>query len=178
MNERLPALTPQKVLHALLRAGFFIHRISGSHYILKHPDKPNIRVTIACHTKDLKRRTLDEIMRQAGMTVEQFQKLLCGHTCLSDNLIKRSSLEILGVACNGYQHLWFIWMFQNMMTAGDAMNEKPCPKQSAKNFLRSKRGEAFIHTGKNATRTFSFTGFNFNFLSRGIGSPSFCMLSR
>lgn len=76
MTERLPALTPQKVIRALLRAGFFIHHVSGSHHILKHPDKPEVRVTVAYHTKDLRRSTLGKILEQSGMNVGQFLELL------------------------------------------------------------------------------------------------------
>ena len=76
MNRKIPALTPQKVIRALLRAGFFIHHISGSHHILKHPDKPNARVTIAYHSKDLKRKTLIQIIEQADMNAEQFLRFL------------------------------------------------------------------------------------------------------
>ena len=54
MSQRLPALKPREVLRALQRAGFFVHHTSGSHYILKHPDKPNLRVSVAYHNKDLK----------------------------------------------------------------------------------------------------------------------------
>jgi predicted RNA binding protein YcfA (HicA-like mRNA interferase family) len=64
------------VLQALQRAGFFVHHTSGSHYILKHPDKPTLRVTVPYHNKDLKRRTLASIIEQAGMTVDEFIQLL------------------------------------------------------------------------------------------------------
>ncbi|MCZ6906616.1 MAG: type II toxin-antitoxin system HicA family toxin [Deltaproteobacteria bacterium] len=47
MTPRLPALKPHEVLRALRRAGFFVHHTSGSHYILKHPDRPTFRVTFA-----------------------------------------------------------------------------------------------------------------------------------
>jgi len=33
------------VLCALNRAGFFVHHATGSHYVLKHPEKTNVRVT-------------------------------------------------------------------------------------------------------------------------------------
>ena len=36
MSRHLPALKPRAVLRALTKAGFFIHHVSGSHYILKH----------------------------------------------------------------------------------------------------------------------------------------------
>lgn len=72
MKEHLPALTPRKVLHAMKRAGFFIHHTTGSHYILKHPDKPQARVTLAYHAKDLKRKVLEKIIEQSGMTHAEF----------------------------------------------------------------------------------------------------------
>ena len=76
MSRRLPPLTPKKVLGALQRAGFFIHHTSGSHYILKHPDRPNLRVTVAFHNRDLKRRTLESIVEQSSLSVEEFIKFL------------------------------------------------------------------------------------------------------
>ena len=76
MSKQIPALTPKTVIRALLRAGFFIHHISGSHHILKHPDKPKARVIIAYHNKDLKRKTLLQIIEQADMNAEQFIRFL------------------------------------------------------------------------------------------------------
>ena len=76
MKRNLPAIRPHKVLRALERAGFFIHRVSGSHYILKHPTKPILRVTVPFHNRDLKRGTLQSIVKQAGFTNEEFLKLL------------------------------------------------------------------------------------------------------
>jgi predicted RNA binding protein YcfA (HicA-like mRNA interferase family) len=76
MTRPLPALKPKKVLQALKRAGFFVHHIEGSHYILKHPDRPNLRVTVPYHNKDLKRKTLGTIIKQAGFTTEDFIEFL------------------------------------------------------------------------------------------------------
>jgi predicted RNA binding protein YcfA (HicA-like mRNA interferase family) len=76
MSRRLPSLTPKDVLRALQRAGFFVHHTSGSHYILKHPDRPTLRVTVAFHNRDLKRRTLESIFEQSGLSVEEFLKFL------------------------------------------------------------------------------------------------------
>jgi predicted RNA binding protein YcfA (HicA-like mRNA interferase family) len=76
MSGRLPALKPKEVLAALPRAGFFIHHTAGSHYVLKHPDRPALRVTVPYHNKDLKRGTLRSIIRQSGLTQEEFVKLL------------------------------------------------------------------------------------------------------
>ena len=76
MSPRLPALTPRKVLAALNRAGFIVHHTRGSHYSLKHPDQPQLTVTVPYHNRDLKQGTLRSIIRQAGMTVEEFLNLL------------------------------------------------------------------------------------------------------
>jgi predicted RNA binding protein YcfA (HicA-like mRNA interferase family) len=76
MSRQLPALRPRQVLRALQRARFFIRHTTGSHHILKHPDKPHLRVTLPFHNRDLKRRTLESILEQAGLTVEAFQQLL------------------------------------------------------------------------------------------------------
>lgn len=76
MSQRLPALRPRRVLRALQRAGFFIHHTTGGHHILKHPDKSALRVTLPFHNKDLKRRTLESIIEQTGLSVEDFLNLL------------------------------------------------------------------------------------------------------
>jgi predicted RNA binding protein YcfA (HicA-like mRNA interferase family) len=76
MSRRFPAAKPKEVLRALSRAGFLVHHTSGSHYVLKHPAKPQLRVTVPYHGKELKRRTLASIIEQAGLTVEEFAALL------------------------------------------------------------------------------------------------------
>ena len=76
MSQRLPVVKPKQVIRALERAGFFIHHSTGSHHILKHPDRPIPRVTVAYHNRDLKRKTLASIIEQAGLTVEEFIELL------------------------------------------------------------------------------------------------------
>jgi len=68
--ERLPVVTPRKLIAALERMGFSVH-----HY-LKHPDDPNIRITVAYHSKTLKRGTLRAILRQAHLTVEELREYL------------------------------------------------------------------------------------------------------
>lgn len=76
MKPRLPVLRPREVLSALQRGGFEIHHVSGSHYILRHPERPGTRVTLPFHRGDLKRRTLESIVEQAGFSTEEFLSLL------------------------------------------------------------------------------------------------------
>jgi predicted RNA binding protein YcfA (HicA-like mRNA interferase family) len=76
MSQRLPVLTPTKVIRALQKAGFYIHRQTGSHIQLKHNDKPELRITVPYHSHDLPVTILHSIIKQAGLTVEEFRALL------------------------------------------------------------------------------------------------------
>jgi len=76
VSKRLPALKPKDVFRVLTRAGFYLHHTTGSHYYLKHPEKPGVRVTLPWHARDLKRGTLASILDQAGYTTDEFAELL------------------------------------------------------------------------------------------------------
>ena len=76
MSRRLPATTGQGVLRALLRAGFHVHHVKGSHHSLRHPDRPELRVVVPVHKKDLPPGTLRNIIKQAGLSEEEFLRLL------------------------------------------------------------------------------------------------------
>jgi predicted RNA binding protein YcfA (HicA-like mRNA interferase family) len=76
MSPALPVLKPRRIVRALERAGFYIHHATGSHVQLKHPDKPGLRVTIPYHSIDVPPGTLNSIIRQTGLSREQFLKLL------------------------------------------------------------------------------------------------------
>ena len=72
----LPTLKPNEVIRALERAGFYIHRQKGSHARLLHENNPSLRVTIPVHNKDIPKGTLANIIRQTGMTVDEFLSYL------------------------------------------------------------------------------------------------------
>jgi predicted RNA binding protein YcfA (HicA-like mRNA interferase family) len=72
----LPVVRPRQLIRALERAGFFVHHIRGSHYYLRHPDRPTLLVTVPYHNRDLKRGTLRAILRQAGLTQAELDDLL------------------------------------------------------------------------------------------------------
>jgi predicted RNA binding protein YcfA (HicA-like mRNA interferase family) len=76
MNQRLPAVTARDAIRALTRAGFKESRTSGSHCRLIHATDPARKLTVPIHIGDLKRGTLRGIIAQAGLTVEEFIKLL------------------------------------------------------------------------------------------------------
>ena len=64
---------PREVYAKLLRAGFVLQRTSGSHAILRHPD--GRQTYVAMHPKELKQGTFNSILKQAGLTLEDFRKL-------------------------------------------------------------------------------------------------------
>jgi predicted RNA binding protein YcfA (HicA-like mRNA interferase family) len=63
----------KEVLRKLLRAGFIEKRQSGSHKILRHPD--GRQTYLAYHTKDIPVGTLRNILKQAGISEEDFRNL-------------------------------------------------------------------------------------------------------
>ncbi|HEY7066032.1 MAG TPA: type II toxin-antitoxin system HicA family toxin [Chloroflexota bacterium] len=75
MSERLPRVTERAVLAALARDGWYIAR-QRTHAVLRHPTKPG-RVVVPRHRgKTLKPGTLDAIIEDAGLTPEEFRRLL------------------------------------------------------------------------------------------------------
>jgi len=73
---KLPVLTAKQVIHALEKAGFYIHHQRGSHVRMLHSKNLELKVTIPYHSKDIPRGTLHRIIRQAGLIVDGFLKLL------------------------------------------------------------------------------------------------------
>jgi len=72
---RLPAVRPSEVVAALKRAGFIEKRQKGSHVVLRH-EKYSRTTIVAMHGRDLPMPTLKEILKQAGLSDEQFRDLL------------------------------------------------------------------------------------------------------
>jgi predicted RNA binding protein YcfA (HicA-like mRNA interferase family) len=75
-RRRLPAPSAEAVVRALQRAGFSVHRVKGSHHHLRDPDRPRARPVVPVHRGDLPPGTLRTIIKQAGLTVEEFLDLL------------------------------------------------------------------------------------------------------
>jgi predicted RNA binding protein YcfA (HicA-like mRNA interferase family) len=76
MNPYLPAITGDQVVRALKRAGFYVDRIKGSHYILRR-DADRRQVVVPCHRGVVvKRKTLQAILDGAGLTTDEFKDLL------------------------------------------------------------------------------------------------------
>jgi predicted RNA binding protein YcfA (HicA-like mRNA interferase family) len=73
--NRLPSLKPREVVAALERCGFVVVRIVGSHYQLFN-ERTRRHTTVPHHNRDLARGTVTAIVRQAGLTRDEFIELL------------------------------------------------------------------------------------------------------
>jgi predicted RNA binding protein YcfA (HicA-like mRNA interferase family) len=72
--SRLPALSGRECVGLLEKAGFYVKRQEGSHIILRRND-PFSQVVVPDH-KELDRGTLRAIIRQTGMSLDEFIRLL------------------------------------------------------------------------------------------------------
>jgi predicted RNA binding protein YcfA (HicA-like mRNA interferase family) len=73
MSE-LPVLSGEKCIKVLVKAGFYFKRQEGSHVTLRR-DEPFCQLVVPLH-KELDKGTLRAIIRQAGLSVSEFTKLL------------------------------------------------------------------------------------------------------
>jgi len=72
---KLPVLKAKEVIAALQKLGFEVDHVTGSHYILRHPD--GRRTVVPYHgNRDIKQGVLRSILRQAGLTVEELKNFL------------------------------------------------------------------------------------------------------
>lgn len=55
--------------------GYFTDHQTGSHIILRNETPPHRRLTVPDH-KEIAKGTLRSIIRQAGLTIEEFKELV------------------------------------------------------------------------------------------------------
>ena len=72
--SKLPVISGADCIKALGKIGFVVYRQRGSHITVVRTDPP-AQTTIPNH-KELDRGTLRAIIRQAGLTVDEFIALL------------------------------------------------------------------------------------------------------
>ncbi|MFY4730241.1 type II toxin-antitoxin system HicA family toxin [Nitrospira sp. BLG_2] len=73
--SKLPVVSGQEAVRALKKIGYLIDHQTGSHIILRQSPPPHRRLSVPQHT-ELAKGTLRSIIRQAGLTVEEFSALL------------------------------------------------------------------------------------------------------
>ena len=71
----LPVISGREAVKALGKIGYVLDRQRGSHMILRQQTPPHRRLSVPDH-KEVAKGTLRAIIRQAGLTVEEFKSLL------------------------------------------------------------------------------------------------------
>jgi predicted RNA binding protein YcfA (HicA-like mRNA interferase family) len=71
----LPRVSGREVVKALTRIGYEQDRQRGSHIILRQTSYPHRRITVPDH-REVAKGTLRAIIRETGLTVEEFKALL------------------------------------------------------------------------------------------------------
>jgi len=72
--SNLPQISGRECLKALNKVGFYLKRQEGSHMVLRRDD-PFSQLVVPDH-RELDRGALRAIIRQAGLSVDEFVKLL------------------------------------------------------------------------------------------------------
>ncbi len=74
--SQLPAVNGKQLLKILEGEGWYVKRVRGSHHILRHPTIPDALPVPIHGNRPIKRGTLGNILRTAGLSREEFQRLL------------------------------------------------------------------------------------------------------
>ncbi|MFL6215675.1 MAG: type II toxin-antitoxin system HicA family toxin [Blastocatellia bacterium] len=74
MSE-IPRISGREIVKALKKVGYEQDRQRGSHIILRQTALPHRRVTVPDH-KEVAKGTLRAIIREVGLTVDDFKALL------------------------------------------------------------------------------------------------------
>lgn len=75
MPSKYPILPPEKIIKALSKLGFTKVSQKGSHAKYRNDDTPQKTYIIPMH-KEIAKGTLQSILEQVGITVDEFKKLL------------------------------------------------------------------------------------------------------
>ena len=73
--SQLPRISGQEVIKALQKIGYIKDRQKGSHIILRQSFPPFRRIVVPNH-KEVAKGTLRSIIKQVGLTVDEFKELL------------------------------------------------------------------------------------------------------
>ena len=71
----LPRVSGQEVVAALTKVGYEKDRQKGSHIVLRQVSYPHRRIVVPDHN-EVAKGTLRAIIKQVGLTIEEFKELL------------------------------------------------------------------------------------------------------
>ncbi len=75
MSQRLPAVRARQLVRVLEKKGWQLARVTGSHHLYRHPESPLV-LSVPRHARDIKRGLLADLLNDAGISREEFFKLL------------------------------------------------------------------------------------------------------
>jgi predicted RNA binding protein YcfA (HicA-like mRNA interferase family) len=76
VSAKLPAVSGKQVIAALEKEGWYVKRVRGSHHVLRHSSIPDA-IPVPVHgNREVKRGTLASILRAAGVSRNEFARLL------------------------------------------------------------------------------------------------------
>jgi len=73
--SRLPTVSGKDLCKIFKKIGYIIDHQTGSHIVLRNENPPHRRLTIPAHG-EIAKGTLRAILRHAGLTVEEFERLM------------------------------------------------------------------------------------------------------
>jgi predicted RNA binding protein YcfA (HicA-like mRNA interferase family) len=73
MSSNIPVLTSKELERILLRIGFELFRQAGSHRIYV---KDQYQVVVPFHNKDVKKGTINQIIKGTGLSLDEFKKFI------------------------------------------------------------------------------------------------------
>lgn len=76
MSAKLPAVNGKQVIAALEKEGWYVKRVRGSHHVLRHASLPDAIPVPVHSSRPLKRGTLASILRAAGISRDEFARLV------------------------------------------------------------------------------------------------------
>jgi len=72
---KLPSITPKKLIKIVKSLGFQLDHSTGSHFVF-YNSKTKKRAVVPYHTKDLPKRTILTILKEAGISKKELEDLL------------------------------------------------------------------------------------------------------
>ena len=73
--SHLPQMSGQEVVKTFAKIGYVFDHQRGSHFTLRHQNPPHRRLVVPDH-KEIAKGTLRAIIRQSGLSVDEFKALI------------------------------------------------------------------------------------------------------
>ncbi|MCL4459790.1 MAG: type II toxin-antitoxin system HicA family toxin [Chloroflexi bacterium] len=74
--SKLPQVKGDRLVSALRKAGWYVDHTRGGHVIMRHEDRPGVKIIIPVHRKPVKPGTLSNILKKAELSAEEIKRLL------------------------------------------------------------------------------------------------------